>query len=240
MVNNNNRRGRNARNGNRNTNPRRNGNNANVTPCATVSRADNTIISRKFHRFTSFALNSAHGDELQGTAAIVDQLDSYNQTEKLTSIYDQYRYKNITVYARLSGAGNPSLTSMATLNAAQCTTLSCAVDLDNVTPPTHVDVQNYDNLSLNSITNEWKRVASWAPRIFPGAGTVDNPSIVLPNSVSWLNTNDLRVRQLGLVCAGLMVGGSQWYTLAANTTPHITFQITATVEFRGRKLNTTV
>jgi len=227
-----NRRNANNANGNRSNINRRNNNNNGLTNCAGVSHADTTVITRKISRALDFHL-TPNGHDVETTLHVSDFLDRYPQSEKLTAVYDQYRYKNIEIWCRLSGHGTQNSANQALINASLATSIYGAVDLDATSAPVMEDVFNYDNVTVGSVTSSWRKIASYSPRAH-----LPDRALVLPTSVTWLNTADRSVVQNGYVAAVQMTGGSSWFGNTTTNQAHVSFFIQATIEFRGRKITT--
>lgn len=68
------------------------------------------------------------------------------------------------------------------------------IDYDTDTAPSAEDVLSRDKLDFKVMDSDrWTKVASFVPRI-----KQDTSSVVLPNRVGWVTTDDTTIPQLGL------------------------------------------
>lgn len=204
-----------------------------VNTAARVTKDDLKIEERKFHRSTYVGLDTVSGDNIQTTWQLSDYLDRYTNLQKMTDVYDQYRYSLLEVWVKNSNINNPAGSTVSLVDE-QATNIYSAIDLDTNTTPTYEDVFSYNDLRVGSITRNWQKVAVYCPRMKLSY----DRELVLNPGAAWLDTSTRTTPHLGFIAAIANIGGAVNHGVTNTTIQRIQVYIRATIQFRGRRITT--
>lgn len=195
----------------------------------------NRITSRVVNRISNVSLNTTGPNGgTRGYATVLNPLSAFAGSDSLTSQYDQFRIRNISVYARPDTANASNFTAgqfNALYSAVNTTTISSYIDYDTFASPTEATFLGRDSMKIRSLPGgKFTLVANYSPRVRM-SDAVNNLPALVPPTTSWISTEFADLDWLGLALR-TTCDGAAW-GVDANNCLRIQLFIKATVDFRG-------